>query len=115
MELNFVEIMSNLAIKHKAFYSEADFQFALGWELQGEENVERVYFEVPFQEDENDKRGRLDLLVKMKNGSEIPVELKYFHSDFEHNGIMLPKHNDSWRSYKFIKDIFKPLSSLPVP
>ncbi len=100
--LDMEKILEELSKKRDSFYSEADFQFSLGWEIMKNLNSESsIFFEIPISQDGKE---RVDILVRT-NGLSIPIELKYFHSEFEMEGISLKKHNDTWRSYKYIKDI----------
>ena len=70
--LNITEIMKKLAEDRPIFHSEADFQFALAWEIQKTMQECQIRLEYPFSDEE--KRKYLDIwLLDMK----IAIELKY--------------------------------------
>lgn len=72
--LDIDKILNNLSISRKIFSSEADFQFALAWEIQKEYPDVEIRMEYcPY---EIDKNMHIDILV-IKDGLWIPIELKY--------------------------------------
>lgn len=60
----------NLKNRRKVFHSEADLQFAIGWEIDKLITNSKIRFEQPFQEQSID-------LVYCFNKDKIAVELKY--------------------------------------
>lgn len=62
--------IDNLRTKRKAFHSEADLQFAIGWEIKKLITNSKIRFEQPFQDQSID-------LVYRFNKDKIAVELKY--------------------------------------
>lgn len=70
-----IEAISNLSKRRPVFYSEADFQFALAWELQKILPCgANIYLERLWQ------HGRLKYYVDIwveENGKKYPIELKY--------------------------------------
>ncbi|MDD4624383.1 MAG: hypothetical protein PHX40_03330 [Bacilli bacterium] len=72
--LDIDKILNNLSISRKILSSEADFQFALAWEIQKEYPDVEIRMEYcPY---EIDKNMHIDILV-IKDGLWIPIELKY--------------------------------------
>ena len=71
MDLQFP--LSRLKNKRKVFHSEADFQFALAWELQLQYPDASVRLEYP---PPNDPTKYVDILLRL--GDDVyPIELKY--------------------------------------
>ncbi len=73
LELDLVLVMENLRYKRQLFHSEADFQFALAWEIQTlySDAVVRLEYcpkEAPHM--------HIDIIVE-RNGKVYPIELKY--------------------------------------
>lgn len=101
-KLNMTQVIDQLKEKRSVFHSEADFQFALAWQIKKiyQDQVD-IHLEVPLS---TDKKDRLDILVKMGNKN-IPIELKYFHSELTFNEYRLSKQNDTWRSQRVLKDL----------
>ena len=97
--------MTDLSVKHPVFSSEADFQFALAWEIKAhypECNVIMEY--VP----EYDPDIHIDIVVY--DGKFIPIELKYktCKSHFELNGVHYYLKNHGAKDvncYKYLYDI----------
>lgn len=71
MDIN--AIMEFLANKRPLFHSEADFQFALAWEIKSRYPQTEIRLEVPFGGTVN---GRIDIIVSHLTGV-YPIELKY--------------------------------------
>ncbi len=65
--------IQNLCLKRKLFHSEADFQFALAWEIQKCYPTANVRLEYCPAEAPN---MHIDIIVEMDNGV-FPIELKY--------------------------------------
>ena len=76
------QLMKGLAAQRPIFHSEADFQFALAWEIQERNPTLQVRLERPF-EGESDSRRRLDIFVKSKSDYALAIELKYLTKKFE--------------------------------
>lgn len=96
------QVIDQLKEKRIIFHSEADFQFALAWQIKEiYQDLVDIHLEVPLS---NDKKDRLDILVKMGDKN-IPIELKYFHSELIFNEYRLSKQNDTWRSQRVLKDL----------
>ena len=71
--LGLLAIMEKLSKRRLIFHSEADFQFALAWEIQKEYPLADVRLEYP---PENEPYRYIDILVGL-NGYVYPIELKY--------------------------------------
>jgi hypothetical protein len=67
-------VMDNLRSKRPIFHSEADFQFALAWEIQSEYPQVDVRLEYAYKI--GDKIYHIDVLV-IHEDEYIPIELKY--------------------------------------
>ena len=74
MILDIVEFMKKLAEQRPVFYSEADFQFALGWLIQKKFPTYNVRFEY---KPKFDLQMHIDILVITDDLKWIPIELKY--------------------------------------
>lgn len=105
--LDLSKIMKQLANKRPLFTSEADFQFALAWEIKSEYEDCNVYLEfIP----EYDRNVHIDILVE-KDGKYIPIELKYktrYTDKIIHNGICFQLKNQSAKDvncYKYFYDV----------
>lgn len=72
MEL--LHVIESLRKKRLLFHSEADFQFALAWEIQLLYPTAEIRLEYPSPE--NDSKKYIDILVR-DNGFAYPIELKY--------------------------------------
>ena len=68
-------VIDSLRAKRKIFHSEADFQFALAWEIQLQYRTARVRLEYPWGTIAG-KRAAIDILVTIDD-EDIPIELKY--------------------------------------
>jgi hypothetical protein len=71
MDIN--TIMKVLSDKRPLFHSEADFQFALAWEIKNRYPQAEIRLEAPFN---GTVVGRIDILVRHQAGV-YPIELKY--------------------------------------
>lgn len=71
--LGLMTIMENLSKRRRIFHSEADFQFALAWEIQKEYPQAEVRLEYPSV---YGSAKRIDIVVWHK-GNVYPIELKY--------------------------------------
>ena len=103
------QLMKGLAAQRPIFHSEADFQFALAWEIQKRNPTLQVRLERPF-EGESDSRRRLDIFVKSKSDYALAIELKYLTKKFEDEieGEEFSLQNQSAsaiRRYNVVKDI----------
>lgn len=72
-ELDLLTAMDNLCLKRRLFHSEADFQFALAWEIQTLYSDADVRLEYCPKESPH---MHIDIIVK-RNGKVYPIELKY--------------------------------------
>lgn len=104
------KIIQELAKKRPVFYSEADFQHALAWEIQNafQDDV-KIRLEKPFYIDS--QICYVDLIVEYK-GKLIPIELKYKLKESEYafdNEIFKLKNHGAHNlnRYDFIKDIWR--------
>ncbi len=68
------DLMKKLAKQRPVFYSEADFQFALGWLIQKKYPKYKVRFEYS---PSFDRKMHIDILVITDDQKWIPIELKY--------------------------------------
>ncbi|MBR5781699.1 MAG: hypothetical protein IKY27_06915 [Bacteroidales bacterium] len=97
--------VNNLVKKRPAFYSEADFQFSLAWELKTLLPSANIYLE----RYEPTFNYHVDIWIE-ENGGFFPIELKYKtkKDDVLINGqkITLKKHGAvNLGSYDYLKDI----------
>lgn len=72
-EFDLLTAMDNLCLKRKLFHSEADFQFALAWEIQTLYPEAAVRLEYCPQEA---RQMHIDIVVELNN-KVYPIELKY--------------------------------------
>lgn len=99
-------VLTQLKNERQIFHSEADFQFALAWELQKKYPNASLRLEYP---PSNDPQKRIDILVRL--GDDVyPIELKYKTKEFsaEVNGeqYSLKEHSaEDLGKYDFVKDI----------
>ena len=99
--------MSNLATKRVAFWSEADFQFALAWELQQLLPEANIYSERYF----SPLNYYVDVWIE-ESGNIYPIELKYktAKATIVHNGTKYVLKNHSatdFGCYDYLKDIHR--------
>lgn len=107
--------INNLAKKRPAFYSEADFQFSLAWELKTllpDANIYLERYEPTFNY-------HVDIWIE-ENGEFFPIELKYKTKEdyvvINRQSITLKNHSAiPLGSYDYLKDIHRieNLSQLP--
>lgn len=99
------------------FHSEADFQFALAWELKkllnDEADVRLEYPLPPFVDDLELKNRYVDVLV-IENGKMFPIEVKYKTKEFDYSqgnnneAYKLKSHSaHDFGRYDCIKDIWR--------
>jgi len=104
MELQ--RIVDLLSRKRQVFYSEADFQFALAWEIQQFYPDAEIRLEYPAT---MERKEYIDILVRYK-GNIYPIELKYktrkisLYINKEHYNLKNHGAGD-FGSYDFVKDI----------
>lgn len=111
-EINIEFCLKELAKKRKVFHSEADFQFALAWEIQSQYNDAGIRLEYPckLREDEKESNSFIDIVIHYK-GKKIPIELKY--KTKEMHIVLNDDENYNLRNhagqpqvrYDFLKDI----------
>ena len=73
-EFNIISVIDSIKEKRIVFHSEADFQFALAWEIKHLYPDADVRLEYAYKVD--NKVYHIDILVR-KEGKCIPIELKY--------------------------------------
>ncbi|MCL2817385.1 MAG: hypothetical protein FWD39_03225 [Clostridiales bacterium] len=76
-------VMKSLSQKRSIFHSEADFQFALAWELKCVYPECDIRLEAPFNLADHGKKGRIDIVVRIKDAV-YPIELKYLKKSLHH-------------------------------
>lgn len=106
---NLHRAIANLSAKRNAFWSEADFQFALAWELKqilpnANIHLERCY-QLPNHKDEY----RIDIWIE-EQGKIFPIELKYKtkNATILQNGTTISLKNHGavdLGCYDYLKDI----------
>ena len=99
-------VLKQLKNKRPIFHSEADFQFALAWELQQQYLDASLRLEYPSP---GDPQKHIDILVRLGNDV-YPIELKYKKAKFRAvvNGeqYSLTDHSaQDLGKYDFVKDI----------
>ena len=105
MDIN--KILNNLSNKRKIFVSEADFKFALAWEIKSEIPEAKVRLE--YCPVDIDPSMHIDILVKI--GEDIyPIELKYMTKQCDvtvddERFILKNQGAQDIKRYDFIKDI----------
>lgn len=101
--------ITNLAKRRKAFWSEADFQFELAWEIKQTIPTANVKLERPFLTSTN-KTEHIDIVVESK-GKLYPIELKYktkraMIQDVNNETISLKNHSATdFGCYDYLKDV----------
>lgn len=101
------KVITELSTKRKIFVSEADFQFALAWEIQKQYPTTEIRLEYcPF---DIDSSMHIDILVK-DNRKIYPIELKYMTlgCDTVVDGekfVLKNQGAQDTRRYDFLKDI----------
>lgn len=101
-----VPIIEALRKKRKVFHSEADFQFALAWEIQRAYPNAEIRLEYPPR---NEPNRYIDILVSIQ-GYVYPIELKYktkkMSADVDSEQFNLKNHGaQDIGAYDFVKDI----------
>ena len=105
--MDITKIINNLSNKRKIFVSEADFKFALAWEIKSEIPEAKVRLE--YCPVDIDPSMHIDILVKM--GEDIyPIELKYMTKQCDvtvddERFILKNQGAQDIKRYDFIKDI----------
>ena len=79
--MDIIKAMESLSCKRGIFHSEADFQFALAWEIKGLYPDCSVRLEVPFR---IRMKGRIDILVRLDDDI-YPIEVKYIKKTFRYS------------------------------
>jgi hypothetical protein len=72
-ELNITTVLESLKKQRELFHSEADFQFALAWEIQKKYPTATIRLESPINKEPKEY---IDILIR-HNGFSYPIELKY--------------------------------------
>ena len=106
--MNITAIIEALRGKRIVFHSEADFQFALAWEIQQHYPDAAIRLEYP---PPDDPTKYIDLLVRLNN-SVYPIELKYksklFSAMVGGERYHLKNHGaQDLGKYDFVKDIYR--------
>lgn len=105
--MDITKIINNLSDKRKIFVSEADFQFALAWEIKSE--IPEAEIRLEYCPVDIDPSMHTDILVKI--GKDIyPIELKYMTKQCEvtidnERYILKNQGAQDIKRYDFIKDI----------
>jgi hypothetical protein len=105
--VDLVATMRALAVKRPIFSSEADFQLALGWEIQLAHPAARIRME--YRPAYLDRRGYLDLWAA-DDGWAAAIELKYFTRalDYVSGGERFELLNQGAQDisrYDFVRDV----------
>jgi len=105
-QMNLIYIIDTLRTKRMVFHSEADFQFALAWQIQQSYPDADIRLEYPAS---NKTKEYVDILVKL-NDDVYPIELKYktkrLSISLDDEVYALKQHGaGGFGSYDFIKDI----------
>ena len=105
--MDITKIINNLSNKRKIFVSEADFKFALAWEIKSE--IPQAEVRLEYCPVDIDPSMHIDILVKM--GEDIyPIELKYMTKQCDvtvddERFILKNQGAQDIKRYDFIKDI----------
>lgn len=107
MDIN--ETLNKLGSRREIFVSEADFQFALAWEIQKELPNAEVRLE--YSPNDMEQKIHVDILIKVEEVW-FPIELKYFTLDcniiVDGEEFSLRKQGaQDVRRYDFLKDIMR--------
>ncbi|NIZ40924.1 hypothetical protein PVA45_05345 [Entomospira entomophila] len=111
--MNLYDIMDKLAKTRPIFHSEADFQFALAWQIQQTHPDADIRLEYPTQfeiQDNGEKRrGEVDIIVAI-DGLTYPIELKYktaeLSTEIDHEKFQLKNQSaQNYAKYDFYKDM----------
>lgn len=106
--MDIISIIDALRAKRVVFHSEADFQFALAWEIQTQYPDATIRLEYP---PPDDPTKYIDILVRL-GGDVYPIELKYktklFRSVVGGEPYYLKNHGaQDIGKYDFVKDIYR--------
>lgn len=107
---NINDVLNALFVQKRLFTSEADFQFALAWEIKNMYSGDDVHLEYRHPNIMNCGRDSYIDIVVEEDGEQIPIELKYKTKGFSrsYNGrVYTLKHHgaqDCGR-YDFWKDV----------
>ena len=101
------DVITRLSDEREIFVSEADFQFALAWQIQKQYPEAEIRLE--YCPADIDMSMHVDILVRL-DGLNIPIELKYFKlgCDVTVNGERFVLKNQGAQDtarYDFIKDV----------
>lgn len=100
------DVMTALAAKRRAFWSEADFQFAFAWELQIKFPTAVVHLERRYL-NANNEYYYIDIWVEY-NEKVFPIELKYKTKAATIGSITLLNHSATdFGCYDYLKDIYR--------
>lgn len=105
--MDITKILNNLSNKRKIFVSEADFQFALAWEIKSE--IPEAEVRLEYCPVDIDSSMHMDILAKI--GEDIyPIELKYMTKQCDvtvdnERFILKNQGAQDIKRYDFIKDI----------
>lgn len=107
MDIN--PIIESLSMYRKIFVSEADFQFALAWEIK--KNMPHAEVRMEYCPADIDRSMHVDVLVK-NNGLWYPIELKYLTLGCdvivnEERYVLKNQGAQDIRRYDFLKDIMR--------
>ena len=82
--MDLLPVIKSLRQNRPVFHSEADFQFALAWDIKLEYSDAKIRLEVPCG---TSVKGRVDIVVRF-DSAVIPIELKYLRKrqSFNVNG-----------------------------
>ncbi|MBL8066496.1 MAG: hypothetical protein JNM34_11675 [Chthonomonadaceae bacterium] len=105
----FYEAMSQLSPVRPCFHSEADFQFALAWQLKVLNPEADIRLEVPVRV--ANATFKLDILI-MERGRRTAIELKYFKAplQFDHSGetfALVDAVAHDINRYDALKDVYR--------
>ncbi|WP_055668227.1 hypothetical protein [Desnuesiella massiliensis] len=106
---NIINTINSLSNKRKIFFSEADFQFALSWELQ--RHMPKSDVRLEYSPAHIDPSMRIDILLKEEDEF-YPIELKYVTAAcdtiVDGERYLLKNHGaQDIRRYDFLKDIMR--------
>ena len=97
--------LNTLSSQRDAFCSEADFQFALAWELQKLMPQAKISLEYPIQIESKDCH--IDIWVE-ESGFIYPIELKYKTKGGIIGGVTLKNHSAvDFGCYDYLYDIYR--------
>jgi hypothetical protein len=99
-----IKSIKSLRRRRRVFHSEADFQFALAWEIKRNRRDAEIRLEYPSTSE------HIDILVRLGDGSTYPIELKYktksMQAEWDNEQFNLKNHGaQPLGAYDFINDI----------